>query len=102
MAGGGACELVGTSSGIDGLSPKGSQGRLSREMDPREEMASQPQLSQGRLKAEDRDEGSSIDHSHLANLVMAVVSQQLGGKVLLTLFILMWRKENQWDSLNCP
>lgn len=44
---------------------------------PREEMASQPHLSQGRLQAEGRDENSSTDHPHLANHVMAVVSEQL-------------------------
>lgn len=75
---------------------------MSKEMGPREEMAGQPQLSQGRLQFEGRDESSCIRHPHLVNLVTAVVSQQLWGWVLLTLFILMRRKEAQRDSLRCP
>lgn len=74
---------------------------MSKEMGPREEMAGQPQLSQGRLQVEGRDGSSCIGHLHLVN-VTAVVSQQQGGGVLLTLFILMRRKEAQRDSLSCP
>lgn len=51
---------------------------MSKEMGPREEMAGQPQLSQGRLQVEGRDGSSCIGHLHLVN-VTAVVSQQRGG-----------------------
>lgn len=69
---------MGTGSGIGGPSPRGGQERMSKEMGPREEMAGQPQLSQGRLQVEGRDGSSCIGHLHLVN-VTAVVSQQRGG-----------------------
>lgn len=45
-----------------GQVPRGAQERMSKKS-PREEMANQPHLSQGRLQAEGRDENSSTYRS---------------------------------------